>query len=169
MIIRKCALDDLSQLQKVSHETYREAFYGMCREADMNAYLKKAFCIDQLKDELLNDGCSFYFLYDNSSLAGYLKLNEGAAQTDIKDLNSLELERIYVVNQYQGRGLGAFLLEWAEKEGYYRKKSYLWLGVWEKNKKALAFYQKHGFYQKGNHSFVMGDDVQKDLLLRKDL
>lgn len=169
MILRKCTFDDLTTLRQISHETYEESFAGMCRKEDMAAYLKASFCGERLQSDLLNEACSFYFLYVDGNLAGYLKLNESEAQTDINDPDSLELERIYVISSYQGRGLGSYLLKSAEDEGKRRGKSYLWLGVWEKNEKALAFYEKLGFYPLGRHTFVMGNDIQSDYLLRKDL
>lgn len=141
----------------------------MNTEENMNAYLEAAFHPEKLKRELENEGSSFYFIYENDELAGYLKLNESGAQTDVHDPASLELERIYVVDSFQGKGVGRRLMEKAVEEAVKRKKSYLWLGVWEKNKKALAFYAKNGFYRMGTHAFVMGAEVQTDYLLRKDI
>ena len=90
-------------------------------------------------------------------------------QTDIHDEQSLEIERIYVSKEFQGEGLGRCLMEKAISTAIRRKKKYVWLGVWEKNEKALRFYKRNGFYQIGTHSFVMGDDEQTDYIMRKDL
>jgi ribosomal protein S18 acetylase RimI-like enzyme len=135
----------------------------------MKEYLKEAFDINKLREELLNPDSSFYFLYADGELAGYLKLNEGMAQTDIHDPASLEIERIYVAKEYQGKGLGSVLINKAINMANTRNKTYIWLGVWEKNKKALGFYQKNGFYPIGTHSFFMGPEEQTDFVLRKDL
>ncbi|HNX15665.1 MAG TPA: GNAT family N-acetyltransferase, partial [Oscillospiraceae bacterium] len=91
------------------------------------------------------------------------------SQTDINDVQSLELERIYVDAKFQGRGLGRVLMEHAIEIARERKKSYVWLGVWEKNDKAIAFYQKNGFYKIGTHLFIMGDEEQIDYIMRRDL
>lgn len=81
----------------------------------------------------------------------------------------MEIERIYVAKEFQGKGLGRRLMTYAISAAMQRKKAYVWLGVWEKNEKALAFYRKNGFYQIGTHTFVMGDDPQTDYIMRKDL
>ena len=102
-------------------------------------------------------------------MAGYLKLNEAPAQTDVRDAQSLEIERIYVSKDFQGEGLGRYLLEKATSIAMRREKKYIWLGVWEKNEKALRFYKRNGFCPIGAHVFMIGDDEQTDYLMRKDL
>lgn len=148
---------------------YYDTFKGMCREADMQAYLKTAFDRRKILDELNNPSSEFYFLYRKYALAGYMKLNDAPAQSDINDEKSLELERIYVAKSEQGTGLGAYLMSQAIRIATEKGKDYLWLGVWEKNEKAISFYNKHGFYKIGSHSFIMGDDIQHDYTMRKDL
>ncbi|NCB51229.1 MAG: GNAT family N-acetyltransferase [Clostridia bacterium] len=169
MIIRKCTIDDLPVLQDISRSTYKHTFASMNTEDDMNAYLDDAFNTEKLKNELLNEPSFFYFVYADDRLAGYLKLNESDAQTDIHDSSSLELERIYVLGGFQGKGVGRFLMNKAISVASERNKAYIWLGVWEKNESALAFYKKNGFYPMGTHAFVMGNDVQTDYLMRKDI
>lgn len=166
---RLCRLEDLETLRSFSEYMYYETFKGMCSPEDMDAYLREAFAAEKLRGELSDPASSFYFLYCDDALAGYIKLNEAPAQTDLHDPDSLELERIYVSLEKQGNGLGAVLLKEAEKLALQAGKKYLWLGVWEKNERALHFYRKHGFYETGTHSFVMGDDVQTDYIMRKDL
>jgi ribosomal protein S18 acetylase RimI-like enzyme len=112
---------------------------------------------------------NFYFLYADGELSGYIKLNEHKAQTDIYDPQSLEIERIYVQQESQGIGLGSALLRKAINIAETREKSYIWLGVWERNHKAIQFYKKNGFYEIGKHSFFMGEEEQTDYIMRKDL
>lgn len=167
--IRACTPDDLMLLQIFSCNTYNETFAHLNTPANMNAYLEKAFNYHQLHNELLNPDSYFYFLYSNDDLAGYLKINESQAQTDIHDPDSIELERIYVQKGFQGKGLGLILIHKTIELAKERKKKYIWLGVWEKNEKALQFYQNNGFYEIGKHSFVMGDEDQTDFIMRKDI
>jgi ribosomal protein S18 acetylase RimI-like enzyme len=167
--IQKCVLDDLPVLCELSRATYDDTFRHLNTPETMTAYLDAAFAPEKIKAELLSEGSAFYFLYAEDALAGYLKLNIGKAQTDIHDLQSLEVERIYVRREFQGLGLGRILLEKAAAEAKSLGKSYLWLGVWEKNENAIAFYKKHGFHIIGNHGFIMGDEVQNDFVMRKDL
>lgn len=164
-----CTSEDINILREFSIKTYYETFAHLNTEEDMAAYLADAFNVDKLSSELMDTNSLFFFLYCNKKLAGYLKLNEAPSQTDINDAQSLEIERIYVSGAFQGEGLGRYLIEQAISIAVQRKKKYAWLGVWEKNGKAIRFYKKNGFYQIGTHTFVMGEDVQTDYVMRKDL
>lgn len=168
-MIKECSLDDLLALQKISSDAYHSTFSSMNTEANMKAYLEEAYHLDKLKKELQNEASFFYFIYQDNQLAGYLKLNESDAQTDIQDPSSLQLERIYVLSDFQGSGVGRCLMDQAIEVALKHGKSYVWLGVWEKNERALKFYEQNGFYPIGSHAFVMGNEVQRDYLLRKDL
>lgn len=169
LCFRQCTQEDIDTLRDFSCRTFFETFVHQNTPSNMESYLRKAFDIEKLRSELSNENTSFYFLYSDEILAGYLKLNEAPAQTDIHDVQSLEIERIYVSKEYQGKGLGGYLMEQAIRIANLRKKRYVWLGVWEKNEKALRFYKKTGFYEIGTHSFFVGDEEQTDSLMRKDL
>jgi ribosomal protein S18 acetylase RimI-like enzyme len=166
---KKCGIDNLLTLQALSRSTYDVTFRHLNTPENMMAYLDSAFDMEKLRHELINPDSDFYFLYAGEALTGYLKLNEREAQTDLNDPESLELERIYVATEFQGKGLGGALMAKAVETARSRGKKYLWLGVWEKNEKAIAFYRKNGFYEIGKHSFVMGDEIQSDFVMRKDL
>ena len=167
--LRKCTPEDRDTLRELSRCTYRAAFEDGNTQADMDAYLDSAFDAEKLLRELEDSGTDFFFLCVDDGLAGYLKLNESGSQTDIHDPQSLEIERIYVSKEYQGQGLGNVLMEKAVETARVRSKAYIWLGVWEKNTGALAFYGKHGFTKVGEHPFLMGGDLQTDYILRRDL
>lgn len=160
--IEKCALDSLDLLQEVSIETFTDTFQAQNSEKNMKAYIEKSFHQEQLKQELLNPTAEFFFIYEKSEVAGYLKLN-------IEATNTVEVERIYIRQQFQRSGLGKKLLEYAMERAKQYKKTEIWLGVWEKNDQALAFYKKIGFVRTGQHSFWMGDDEQIDYILTKNL
>lgn len=169
LIIKECKMDDLFKLRDFSYKTYDETFRDMNTPSNMKAYLDEAFDINKLHDELSNSRSLFYFLYADEELAGYVKLNESVAQTEIQDPQSIEIERIYISKEFHGKGMGSILLNKAIEIANLRMKSYIWLGVWEKNDKALIFYKRNGFYTIGSHSFFMGDDEQTDFIMRKDL
>lgn len=156
-------------LRELSIKTFYETFAPMHKPEHMEAYLKTSFDGDRLREELSDRNSEFIFLYADERLAGYLKLNEAPSQTEVNDENSLEIERIYVSLEFQGAGLGRYLMKHAIDVAVERGKEYVWLGVWEKNEKALRFYRKNGFYRVGAHSFFMGADEQTDYIMRKDL
>lgn len=170
-ILSKCTQSDLSALIEISWKTYDETFRPYNPPDIMDQYLNDAFQRDKMVSELSNSSSEFYFIYmeDSTTPAGYLKINEAPAQSELKDPASLEIERIYILKEYHKLKLGQTLMDFALSEAKKRAKTYVWLGVWEKNERALAFYQKNGFYQVGSHSFFMGDDEQTDYLLRKNL
>jgi len=166
---RQCVPDDVYLLRNFSARTYYETFAHMNTSPNMKAYLEQSFSIGKLRCELSNSDSLFSFLYADGELAGYLKLNEAPSQTDINDLQSLEIERIYVAKEFQGKGLGNVLMNKAVNIANARNKLYVWLGVWEKNDRAISFYKKNGFYEVGTHPFFMGDEEQTDFVMRKNL
>lgn len=135
----------------------------------MNHYLEKAFNLKQLEKELSNVSSQFFFVYFNDEIAGYLKVNIDDAQSEEMGNESLEVERIYIKSSFQKHGLGKYLLNNAIEIAIEHNKKNIWLGVWEKNENAIAFYKKLGFVQAGSHSFYMGDDEQVDLIMIKTL
>lgn len=167
--LRKCTMDDFNVLRELAIGTYYETFAHLNTKEDMEAYLEDAFNTEKFADELKDSNSEFYFLYCDGKIAGYLKLNEAPSQTDVNDEKSLEIERIYIASDFQEKGLGNYLMEKAISVASKRNKQYLWLGVWEKNEKAICFYKKNGFFEVGTHSFFMGDDEQTDYIMRKDL
>ncbi len=167
--IKKCTLDDLLILQKISIETFNDTFKDQNSPENMKAYLEKAFNSRQLQRELSNNSSEFYFIYFNDEHAGYLKVNSNEAQSENIGDESLEIERIYIRNKFQGKGLGKYLINKAEEIAIGKKKNRIWLGVWEKNEKAIKFYEKQGFVQAGAHSFYMGDEEQLDYIMTKTL
>lgn len=167
--VRKCVPEDQSALQKLSASTYYETFAPFNTAENMKKYLDGAFGGDSLKRELSCAQSEFFFALCDGVPAGYLKLNEAPGQTDINDPRSLEIQRIYVSAEYQRLGLGALLMKKALSAAAEAGKDYVWLGVWEKNEKALAFYKKYGFVQTGTHIFDLGGDKQTDLLLCRRL
>lgn len=167
--IKKCTLDDLYELQTISIETYTETFKEHNTPENLAAYLEQAYPLDKLERELSVPSSDFFFIYSGQHLAGYLKLNTHDAQTEPMGKDALEVERIYVRKAFQKLGIGKQLLNTAIEMAHQQNKKTVWLGVWENNDNALAFYRKKGFVQTGSHSFYMGDDEQTDLLMAKTL
>lgn len=111
----------------------------------------------------------FYFIYCNDTVAGYLKINIEVSQTENMGNNYLEVERIYIRKPHQKLGLGKLLLDRAIIRADEWNKDKIWLGVWEKNKNAISFYNSIGFVHKGSHPFYMGEEKQIDYIMIKYL
>ena len=167
--IKPCTIEELSILQEVSIETFIETFKDQNSAENMNAYLERAFNPKQLEKELSNIFSRFFFVYFNNEVAGYLKVNTQDAQSENMGEDSLEIERIYVRAKFQKLGLGKYLINKALEIAVEQEKNKIWLGVWEKNEKAIAFYNKIGFVRAGTHSFHMGDEEQIDFIMIKSL
>lgn len=166
---KKCGINHLYLLTDISTSTFKDTFGPDNTEEDMADYLEKSFRPDQVKRELLNPDISFYFAYSEKTLIGYFKINFGPAQTDLNDDNSLELERIYILKEFQGKGYGPHLLDKTVALAKENKLKYIWLGVWDKNERAIHVYGKRGFTVFAKHNFMLGKDEQTDILMRLEL
>lgn len=169
MEIRKISISDLEPLQKISVQTFSETFSNVNSEEDMAKYLAGNLSLQKLESELKNPNSEFYFAENGNQVAGYLKLNLGNAQTENQDQTAVEIERIYVLKEYLGQKVGQVLFEKALEIARQRDASYIWLGVWEENHRALRFYEKNGFEVFGKHDFVLGNDKQTDLMMKLNL
>lgn len=167
--VRKISLKDLEQLQKIGRQTFLETFSASNSEENMAKYLEEGFSSDKLTAELNNTSSEFYFAELDNTVIGYLKLNTGQSQTEMKDDTALEIERIYVLQEFHGKKVGQILYDKALEVATQRNSGYVWLGVWEENPRAISFYKKNGFVEFDKHIFKLGDDEQTDIMMRKDL
>jgi diamine N-acetyltransferase len=167
--IKHCTIEDLSILQEMSIETFIETFKDQNSPENMNAYLERAFNLNQLEKELATISSQFFFVIFNNEVAGYLKVNTKDAQSENMGEDSLEIERIYIRSKFQKLGLGKYLINKAIEIAVEQEKNKIWLGVWERNENAIAFYKKIGFVQAGAHSFYMGGEEQIDFIMIKSL
>jgi len=164
-----CEIGDLALLIDIAKTTFIDAFESSNNSEDFEDYITSAFSEKQVKSELLNSNCTFYFAYIDNTLVGYFKLNEKDAQQEIFNSSSIELERIYVLEDFQKQQIGKQLLYKAIEIAKMKQVDFLWLGVWEHNKEAIRFYKKHGFEKFGTHPYYLGTDKQTDWLLKLEV
>lgn len=167
--ITKATIDDVSTLQSIGKQTFFETFADVNSEENMKKYLDESFATEKLSAELKNPSSYFYLAVLEQKVVGYLKLNTADAQTEKEDVNALEIERIYVAKEFHGKKVAQALYAQAEQTAEEIKATYMWLGVWEKNFRAVSFYTKNGFVQFDTHIFRLGDDEQTDLMMKKVL
>lgn len=167
--IKKCTLSDLNALIQISKKTFVDAFEKDNNPTDFKEYVDIAFEESNLLNQLKNRDSSFYFVFKKEQCVGYMKLNVREAQTEIVSDNTIELERIYVIQEFQGQRIGEFMLKEAIQVASAQNKKYLWLGVWEKNLSAIRFYKKKGFEKFNTHPYYIGKDKQTDWLMKHDL
>jgi len=140
--IQKVTIENVVLLQKIGRETFFETFADGNTEENMNKYLDEGFSISKLSTELNDINAEFYFAKLNDDIIGYLKLNFGQSQSELQEINALEIERIYVLNAFHGKSVGQILYNKAFEIAKQKFVDYIWLGVWEENPRAIHFYKK---------------------------
>ena len=163
--VRKCTAEDLPLLSDIGERTFRETFAHCNTESDMAAYISEAFAEERLCAELSVTGSAFYVAEAGGKPAAYMKINTGDAQTESDRSGWLEVQRLYVLAEYKRRHIGSALMRVAISEAEKINAHGVWLGVWEHNHKAMAFYESFGFTVVGSHDFVLGTDRQTDLIM----
>ncbi|MBX9448916.1 MAG: GNAT family N-acetyltransferase [Taibaiella sp.] len=156
-------------LQKIAIQTFWETFSDVNSDENMKKYLEDRFSVEKLSAELGDENAKFYFARSGHNVIGYLKLNTGQSQTEIKKANTVEIERIYVLKDFHGKKAGQLLYGKALEIARQLNADYIWLGVWEQNPRAIRFYTKNGFEAFDRHIFILGDDRQTDILMKKVL
>ena len=167
--IAKAELQDIEKLQKIGRQTFFETFSESNSEVNMRKYLNEGFSIEKLTTELTDTNAEFYFAVFDEEVIGYLKLNFGDSQTELKDNKALEIERIYVSKEFHGKSVGQLLYDKAIEVAKQKNADYVWLGVWEENPRAISFYKKNGFVEFDKHIFKLGNDEQIDIMMKLNL
>ncbi len=166
---RLVTMDDLYDLQALSIQTFRDTYESLNDPLHFRAFLHRAFSIPQLEKELKHANSAFYFAMLEEKVVGFLKLNFNKGVQELNPATSVELERIYLVKNQQGKGLGNQLIQKAVQIATQVPYEQIWLGVWKENPRAIHFYQKSGFQIFGEHLFYVGNDAQEDFLMFKKL
>lgn len=166
MHIVHVTIEELPQLQTIGRQTFSETFSTGNTEENMNKYLEEGFSEEKLSSEIADQNTRFFFVKKDDQVIGYLKLNFGQSQTELKDDSALEIERIYVLQEFHGKKVGQILYDKAIEIAKESKLSYVWLGVWEENKRAISFYKKNGFVEFDKHIFKLGTEEQTDIMMK---
>jgi ribosomal protein S18 acetylase RimI-like enzyme len=167
--LKKVTIDEVETLRQLSIKTFVETYASFNTEADMEIYIQEDLSIETLSREIADRGTEFYFALHMDKPIGFLKINHRSAKDTTPMEKGVEIERIYVLKEFQGMKVGYRLFKEAEHIARNNKYDYLWLGVWEHNSNARKFYERIGFIPFGDHIFKLGQDAQKDILMRKDL
>lgn len=167
--IRMAAAGDDLLLAELGARTFRAAFGKDNTEENMNSYLSKAFGPDIQAAELAEPGSVFLIAELAGKAVGYARLNESRAPSGVKGLRPIELVRIYALPEMIGHGIGSQLMQACLQAAQKRGCDTIWLGVWEHNARAIAFYRKWGFTKAGTQTFQLGDDPQTDWVMQRSV
>lgn len=166
--IRNACADDVDLLTNIGRKTFEESFAEFNTQENMANYLAKAFNVTRQKEELAQPGSLFLIAEVNGTAVGYARLLAGkGGETCLTGKNSIELVRIYLFNNCIGKGYGSQLMDACLEEARKRSHDSVWLGVWEKNDRAIRFYEKWGFIKVGLHVFHLGNESQTDHIMEK--
>ena len=175
-VVRPATLADASRLSELAASTFRETFAHANTPDDMARYVAEAFTPERQAAEI-TDPAGIVLVAesradtdaDDAALVGYAHLVAGPAPAVVQGPAPLELKRLYVGRAWHGQGVAQALMDAALDAARAHGARTLWLGVWERNPRAVAFYGKYGFARVGEHTFVLGDDAQTDWLLARRL
>ena len=167
--IRRATITDAAVIRDLGERTFR-ATYAQFNPANlMDEYVAESFTVNKMREELEGEGEYFFLATADDAVCGYAKLRAGESPDGVVAKRPVELERIYVDGAYHGTGVGRLLMEAALSHARNAGFDRIWLGVWDRNERAVAFYLKWGFSVAGSKVFQFGSDPQTDLLMTKTL
>src|ERR1043165_7050326 len=169
LTIRRGTLEDAELLSELGARTFSETFAGDNTPEDLAAYMATSFNVAQQTAELEDPASTFLIAEVDGRVAGYAKLHDGAPEQGIEGAKPIELVGLYVSREWLGRGIGEQLMRACLDEARRAGHETIWLGVWERNARAQAFYRKWNFRPVGEHEFRLGADLQRDILMERAL
>lgn len=165
--IRIASKDDAELIADLSRKTFYETFIKQNTKVNMDKFMNEQFTKKALMEEVGAPNNIFLLAYHHSEVAGYARLREYNIPPGMGTIHALEIARIYAVSSMIGKGIGTVLMEKCIEIAKEKEKKCVWLGVWQENQRAIDFYTRWGFEKFASHDFILGDEVQKDWLMKK--
>ncbi|HYK21357.1 MAG TPA: GNAT family N-acetyltransferase [Pyrinomonadaceae bacterium] len=169
LTIRHGTPDDAGLLSELGARTFSETFAADNTAENLAAYIATSFNVAQQTAELEDPASTFLIAEIDGRAAGYAKLHDGEPEKAVEGADPVELVRLYVSRDWLGRGIGEQLMRACVDEARQAGHDTIWLGVWERNARAQAFYRKWDFRAVGEHVFQLGSDLQRDILMERRL
>ncbi len=167
MELVKATLDDVELLLEFAERTFRVAYEAMNVPEDFNQYCREAFTAARFVKEMQQPQSVFWLGWLDGELAAYLKLNVDTYTEAVDRGKTIQIERIYVAPEWQGKRLGEFLLDFCYQQAQLEKSDWIWLSVWQRNPRAVKFYERCAYEICGTEVFQLGDDPQLDWVMRR--
>ena len=169
VILRRATHRDAGRIADIGYRTFKASFWADNRPEDMEQYLSLNFSKARIEAQLADPDSIFFLACENGKEVGYVMLRSGETPDSVPGTKPVELVRIYIEESIIGKGYGSAImqscLEAAQSDGHRT----IWLGVWEKNLRAIRFYEKWGFEKVGTQKFVLGSDVQNDYIMARPI
>jgi ribosomal protein S18 acetylase RimI-like enzyme len=167
--IRRAAESDALELSVLAERSFRDAFAESNTAANMQLHCAATYGQALQLAEIRDSSRETWVADSDNGLIAYAQLRLDALSPVILGERPVEIQRFYVDASHHGAGLAHELMKQVLARAEAAGSAALWLGVWEQNSRALAFYRKWGFYVVGRQIFELGDDPQRDLVMRRDL
>ena len=165
--IKYAEIPDAELIADMSRQTFYDTFAAVNTKEDMDKFMNEQFNRETLIKEVGAPGNLFLLAYDGEEPLGYVRIREGERHSEFENQTSIEIARIYATKSSIGKGVGKALMQECIRIAKEMKRDIIWLGVWEKNDRAIEFYRKWGFEKFAEHDFVLGDNVQTDWLMSR--
>lgn len=167
--IRLATSEDAELIARISQETFIHSFARFNTPENMDKFMNEQFTRENLMLEVTAPGSTFLLAFMDDVIAGYVRLREAPNPPELGNKRAIEIARIYMMPHIIGKGIGSLLMQQSIQIAKDSNKEIIWLGVWEHNPRAIAFYKRFGFEPFGTHLFMLGDDPQTDWLMMKEL
>ena len=169
--LRYAKREDVGSLVDLAARSFRDAFASENAKNDIDAYIDSAFTVEKFDEEIHAANTIFLVACSDNEdgPVGYAKLRVNSSHPCVASESCVELQRLYADSSVIGKGIGAALMRECVERAHRLGCEMIWLGVWEKNDRAIRFYERHGFMTVGEHKFTLGSDIQNDLIMCKSL
>lgn len=169
LVIREATVADANLIADISHRTFYETFAAYNSKENMDKFLNHQFTKGKLIMEVGSKENIFLLAYHEKEIAGYVKLRDERVPLSLGNVKAMEIARLYAMKDKIGTGVGSCLMQRCIATAKARNKKLLWLGVWEQNQRAIDFYTKWGFEKFDETDFLLGDEIQRDWLMKKEI
>jgi ribosomal protein S18 acetylase RimI-like enzyme len=169
IIIKIADKTEATLIAELSQQTFYDSFAMFNTKENMDKFMNEQFTKEALMAEVGAPGNIFLLAYFAGEALGYACMRKSENPQELGDISAIEIARIYAVQKAIGKGVGRLLIERCIEIAKEKNEKVIWLGVWEHNPRAIAFYLKWGFEKFGEHPFMLGDDRQTDWMMKKNL
>jgi len=167
--IRRAKASDAWQLSEVAEKTFRDAFGAVNSAEDMDVHCRSSYGERIQADEISSPNMTTLLSEDEKRLVGFAQLRWAGAPKCVLAKSPGEIQRLYVLSDWHGKGAARDLMNACIEEMSVHGSDVVWLGVWERNQRAIAFYKKFGFVEVGDHAFFLGSNRQRDIVMARSV
>lgn len=165
--VRRAIPADAPALSRIAEATFRAAFSAATTEADMDRHCAARFSVHHQAEEIAARSLETWLAMDGDAIAGFAQLRIAVRPRCVEAASACEVQRLYVDARFHGKGVAALLMDACIDSARGHGTAALWLGVWERNLRAIAFYAKCGFVEVGEQVFPLGGDLHRDLVMAR--